>query len=70
MTNQILQNIRRLRISKEISQEAIANSLKMTQSAYAKLERGQTKLSLERYLLISVYFDVDKSVLFQDDIQI
>jgi|LakMenE18May11ns_1017448.scaffolds.fasta_scaffold9601531_2 transcriptional regulator with XRE-family HTH domain len=68
--NQILQNIRRLRISKEISQEAIANSLKMTQSAYAKLERGQTKLSLERYLLISVYFDVDKSVLFQDDIQI
>jgi transcriptional regulator with XRE-family HTH domain len=59
-----------LRISKEISQEAIANSLKMTQSAYAKLERGQTKLSLERYLLISVYFDVDKSVLFQDDIQI
>ena len=68
--NQILQNIRRLRISKEISQEAIANSLKMTQSAYAKLERGQTKLSLERYLLISVYFDVDKSVLLQDNIQI
>jgi transcriptional regulator with XRE-family HTH domain len=68
--NQILQNIRRLRLSKEISQEAIANSLKMTQSAYAKLERGQTKLSLERYLLISVYFDVDKSVLIQDDIQI
>ena len=67
--NQILQNIRRLRISKEISQEAIANSLKMTQSAYAKLERGQIKLSLERYLLISVYFDVDKSVLLQDDIQ-
>jgi transcriptional regulator with XRE-family HTH domain len=68
--NQILQNIRRLRISKEISQEAIANSLKMTQSAYAKLERGQIKLSVERYLLISVYFDVDKSVLLQDDIQI
>jgi hypothetical protein len=67
--NQILQNIRRLRISKEISQEAIANSLKMSQSSYAKLESGQTKLSLERYLLISVYFDVDKSVLLQDDIQ-
>lgn len=64
--NQILQNIRRLRISKEISQEAIANSLKMTQSAYAKLERGQTKLSLERYLLISVFFDVDRSMLLQD----
>ena len=67
--NQILPNIRRLRISKEISQEAIANSLKMSQSSYAKLESGQTKLSLERYLLISVYFDVDKSVLLQDDIQ-
>lgn len=68
MMNQILQNIRRLRISKEISQEAIANSLKMTQSAYAKLERGQTKLSLERYLLISVFFEVDKSMLLQDKI--
>jgi transcriptional regulator with XRE-family HTH domain len=64
--NQILQNIRRLRISKEISQEAIANSLNMTQSAYAKLERGQTKLSLERFLQISDFFDVDKSVLFED----
>lgn len=69
MMNLILQNIRRLRISKEISQEAIANSLKMTQSAYAKLERGQTKLSLERYLLISVFFEVDKSMLLQDKIQ-
>ena len=68
MMNLILQNIRRLRISKEISQEAIANSLKMTQSAYAKLERGQTKLSLERYLLISVFFEVDKSMLLQDKI--
>jgi transcriptional regulator with XRE-family HTH domain len=67
--NQILQNIRRLRISKEISQEAIANSLEMTQSAYAKLERGQTKLSLERYLLISVFFEVDKSLLLQDKIE-
>ena len=64
--NLILQNIRRLRISKEISQEAIANSLNMTQSAYAKLERGQTKLSLERFLQISDFFDVDKSVLFED----
>jgi transcriptional regulator with XRE-family HTH domain len=69
MMNQILQNIRRLRISKEISQEAIANSLKMTQSAYAKLERGQTKLSLERYLLISLFFEVDRSMLLQDKIQ-
>ena len=64
--NHILQNIRRLRISKEISQEAIANSLNMTQSAYAKLERGQTKLSLERFLQISDFFDVDKSVLLED----
>ena len=68
--NQILQNIRRLRISKEISQEAIANSLKMTQSSYAKLERGQIKLSLERYLLISVFFGVEKSILLQEKFQI
>jgi transcriptional regulator with XRE-family HTH domain len=68
--NQILQNIRRLRISKEISQEAIANSLKMTQSSYAKLERGQIKLSLERYLLISVFFGIEKSILLQDKFQI
>jgi|688.fasta_scaffold874355_2 transcriptional regulator with XRE-family HTH domain len=70
MTNQILQNIRRLRISKEISQEAIANSLKMTQSSYAKLERGQIKLSLERYLLISVFFGVENSILLQAKFQI
>jgi transcriptional regulator with XRE-family HTH domain len=65
--NHILKNIRRLRISQEISQEAIANSLKITQSAYAKLERGQIKLSLERFLQISAFFSVEKSTLFEEE---
>jgi hypothetical protein len=42
----------------------------MTQSSYAKLERGQIKLSLERYLLISVFFGVENSILLQAKFQI
>ncbi len=63
----ILKNIRVLREHKDISQEAIANSLKISQSSYAKLESGRSKLSLERFILIAGYFDVDCVELFKTD---
>jgi transcriptional regulator with XRE-family HTH domain len=57
--SKLLINLKNLREERRISQEAVAFNLKITQSTYAKLESGKTKLSVERLLAIATYFQVD-----------
>jgi transcriptional regulator with XRE-family HTH domain len=57
--SKLLINLKNLREERRISQEAVAFNLKITQSTYAKLESGKTKLSVERLLAIATYFKVD-----------
>lgn len=54
----IIRNIRRLRLDRELSQENVAFNLKISQSSYAKLESGQSKLSVDRLYQLAVYFNV------------
>ena len=57
--SKLLLNLKNLRESRRISQEAVAFNLNITQSTYAKIEAGKTKLSVERLLAIAAYFQVD-----------
>jgi transcriptional regulator with XRE-family HTH domain len=59
MMSKLLINLKNLREERRISQEAVAFNLKITQSTYAKIESGKTKLSVERLLAIATYFQVD-----------
>ena len=59
MMSKLLINLKNLREERRISQEAVAFNLKITQSTYAKLESGKTKLSVERLLAIATFFQVD-----------
>lgn len=52
-SNIILQNIRDLRQERKYSQEYMAHRLTFSQNAYSKLERGLTKLTLERLAQIA-----------------
>ncbi|MDR1763429.1 MAG: helix-turn-helix transcriptional regulator [Dysgonamonadaceae bacterium] len=45
--NKILSNVRIIRERKNLSQEQIADLMGLTQSAYARFERGATKTDLE-----------------------
>ena len=56
--NFILQNIRSIRESKHLSQEYIAMSLRISQSSYAKLESGQSKLTVDRLILLADLFKI------------
>lgn len=47
-----------MRIDRELSQENVAFSLKISQSSYAKMESGQSKLSIERLYQLANYFNV------------
>jgi transcriptional regulator with XRE-family HTH domain len=55
----VLRKIRELRKTKGLSHENIAIELDMSPSAYNKLERGETTLSLERLLKIAEIFEIN-----------
>lgn len=58
-TTEIVNRVRAQRDKKGFSQEYMANKLQMAQSNYAKLERGETKLSVERLLEIAKTLEID-----------
>jgi transcriptional regulator with XRE-family HTH domain len=54
----VTRNIRKLRIDRELSQENVAFNLKISQSSYAKMESGQSRLSINRLYQLAVFFNV------------
>ncbi|MFN5319470.1 MAG: helix-turn-helix domain-containing protein [Bacteroidia bacterium] len=53
------ERLRLIRVSKGMSQENVAKALDITVGAYSKIERGVTKLSLNRLGDLSKIFDID-----------
>lgn len=63
--DKILKKIRDTRKNKGLSHENMAQELNMSPSAYNKLERSETTLSLERLLKIKDILDLPFSDLFE-----
>lgn len=59
MTKDVGERIKRIRLTRNLSQEALADVLKISQSAYAKMENGQSKIEVERLLKIAEYLEVE-----------
>lgn len=55
---EICYRIRAARELQGISQATIAKSLGLSQSAYAKMESGYTKLCLDRFLEIALFLEI------------
>ena len=61
----INEKIRRICESKEWSQEQMAEKLNMSLNGYAKIERGETKLYLDKLEQIAQILDIDVVELIQ-----
>lgn len=61
----INEKIRRIRESKEWSQEQMAEKLNMSLNGYAKIERGETKLYLDKLEQIAQILDIDVVILIK-----
>lgn len=61
------EKIRKVRESKAWSQEQMAEKLNMSLNGYAKIERGETKLYLDKLEQIAQVFDIDVIELMQSD---
>ncbi|MGA9213444.1 helix-turn-helix domain-containing protein [Kaistella sp.] len=59
MNNIVSKNIRKYRNLKGFSQEYLAEKMNLTQSAYAKIENNDTKLTIDRLNEISKILEID-----------
>jgi DNA-binding helix-turn-helix protein len=66
-TMSVNEKIRKVRESKAWSQEQMAEKLNMSLNGYAKIERGETKLYLDKLEQIAQVFDIDVVELMQSD---
>ncbi len=58
--------IRKLRVSKDYTQDNMAAELEITAGAYAKIERGETDPSATRLIQIAEILGVDIAFFFQE----
>lgn len=61
------EKIRKIREEKEWSQEQMAERMNMSLNGYAKIERGETKLHLEKLEQIAQILDIDVVSLISPD---
>ena len=66
-TMSVNEKIRKVRESKAWSQEQMAEKLNMSLNGYAKIERGETKLYLDKLEQIAQVFDIDVVELMRSD---
>ncbi|OUD15040.1 hypothetical protein TPSD3_04915 [Thioflexithrix psekupsensis] len=63
--SEIYKKIKAMRVLKEWSQEETANRLNLAVSSYAKIERGETDISLSRLAQIAEVMETDFEQLLQ-----
>ena len=63
----ILDRIKNLRLERGYSQDVLAKGINISQNSYFKIEKGITKLTLENFLKIASFLNVDESSLLDKD---
>lgn len=64
----ICQRIKQLRIDRDEKQEVVAKVLGMSRTNYTKMERGQSKFSIDTIVRLANHFDVDCDFLLRGHI--
>jgi transcriptional regulator with XRE-family HTH domain len=64
--NIILNTIRLIRLEKKLSQEYIASKLNFTQSYFAKMENGESDISVRNLILLLDILEIDPVDFFKE----
>ena len=68
--NKLGYKIRKIRESKDFTQEYMAQQLNISQNVYSKLERGEVKITTDRLTMISEILQVLEESLLKDDFNV
>jgi len=66
MVTEIAENVKKIREKKGLSQENLAEALKVNQSTYAKMESGKLRISADRLKIIARVPEVDYHFLYDE----
>lgn len=59
-------NLKKIRLAKGVTQTHLAKRLNVTPMTYSRLESGETKIDVERLMIIARALDVDIEVFFNN----
>lgn len=62
------QNVRKIRLAKGIKQNYIAERMKISDMAYSRIERGETRLDAEKLKEIAILLNTPIQVFFDDEL--
>lgn len=62
----VLNTIRLIRLEKKLSQEYVASKLNFTQSYFAKMESGESDISLRNLMLLFDILEIDPVDFFKE----
>jgi transcriptional regulator with XRE-family HTH domain len=63
----VAERIRLARLTKNLSQQNIADELEITVAAYSNIERGKTDISLKRLIQICIVLDINPAFLLSEN---
>ena len=63
LVDQIRERIKRIRLERGYSQDYMADMLDISQNAYHKLERGHTRINLQKFIDIAKILEVETTEL-------
>jgi len=61
-------NLKKIRLAKGVTQTHLAKRLKVTPMTYSRLENGETKIDVERLMVLAKALDIEIEVFFNNEL--
>ncbi|WP_060210352.1 helix-turn-helix domain-containing protein [Sporosarcina koreensis] len=61
-------NLKKIRLAKGVTQTHLAKRLKVTTMTYSRLENGETKIDVERLMVLAKALDIEIEVFFNNEL--
>lgn len=62
----VCENLKKLRIAKGVTQSHLANKLEVTPMTYSRMEKGESKIDVERLKILSKALDIEIEIFFSN----
>ena len=66
--NTIAERLKMVRLSRGLSQQEVADKINLSQSAYAKIEKGISRLDIDRFFDLCQLLDLSPGIVIDPDI--
>lgn len=62
------ENLRKIRMAKGVTQSHLANKLDITSMSYSRMEKGESKIDVERLKLLAIALETEVGIFFSEEL--